>query len=100
MARIITSGMWVDTTVGTGIYIVETVAVKADGSRRLAHGAAEPQEGETIEKEAWVHLVNTDGSTLTQLPAANCGNIQQAALASIPEPRRPTPEVGARFGYL
>lgn len=81
------NGMWVRTGAGVGIYVVERVAVDAGGNRRLVNGATPPREGESIEREAWVHLTNKDGTTLAQLPAANCGAIEQARQEDIPASR-------------
>lgn len=81
------NGMWVRTTAGVGIWVVERVAVAASGARRLVSGAAPLQAGEHVEKEAWVHLTNPDGTTLAQIPAANAGAIEQAAREDIPADR-------------
>lgn len=81
------NGMWVRTAAGVGIYVLEKVAVDASGNRRLASAAAPLADGERIEREPWVHLTNPDGTTLAQLPAANCGAIEQAKAGDIPAGR-------------
>lgn len=81
------NGMWVRTSAGIGIYVLETIAVAADGSRRISSAAAPLGSGESVEREPWVHLVNPDGTTLAQIPAANAGTIEQAKAADIPAGR-------------
>ena len=81
------NGMWVRTTAGIGIWVLERVAVSAGGARRLISGAAPLQDGEHVEREAWVHLTNKDGTTLAQIPAVNAGTIEQAARDDIPAER-------------
>ncbi len=96
------NGMWVRTGVGVGVYVNEAVAVDASGNRRLVNAASPLNEGERLEREPWVHLVNKDGTTLAQLPAANCGAIEQAKAEDIPASRvdHLSSERLAAFGYL
>lgn len=96
------NGSWVMTDQGVGIWIGERVAVSADGSRRLVGGSYRPAKDESIEVEAWIHLTNGDGSTLTQLPAARCTNIRHAKRAEIPASRieHLNDKQLAGFGYV
>lgn len=95
------NGMWVRTGVGVGIYINELVAVDGTGNRRLVNAAMPLAEGERLEREPWVHLTNPDGTTLAQLPAGNCGAVEQAKAGDIPAGRidHMTPEALAALGY-
>jgi len=81
------NGMWVTCDQGVGIYVVERVAASVYGGRRLVDGSYKASTNERIEREGWVHLVNEDGSTLAQLPASRCRNIEQAPVALIPAAR-------------
>jgi hypothetical protein len=48
---------------------------------------------------AEVHLVNEKGETTVIVPAVAAGSLKQAALADIPEQRRPSAARAAKFGY-
>ena len=73
--RKISSGMWVTTDDGK-------VGILTDPSQ-----------------VASVDLVNDSGETTIAVTVA-LGSLRQSGLAEIPEARRPTPEDGARLGYL
>lgn len=45
------------------------------------------------------HVVDENGETYTVVPGVGLATLQQADLADIPEPRRPSADVGARLGY-
>ncbi len=96
------NGMWVRSGAGLGIYVIERIAVKPDGSRRLISALDTLAEDERPDREPWVHLVNIDGSTLTQLPAAAAGPIVQAAASDIPSSRvaHVTLEQLRQLGYV
>jgi hypothetical protein len=86
--RQIESGMWVSCDQGIGIFIIESVAVKQDGTMRKTGGLhASIQPDESLHRLPWVHLINADGSTLAEIPADRCANIKQAPLTSIPQAR-------------
>lgn len=84
---IIRNGMWVRGSAGVGIFVVERMAVKEDGSRRKLNGGDQLREGETIAQEPWVHLVNRDGTTFAEIPAQAAGELQQAKVEDIPPAR-------------
>lgn len=46
-----------------------------------------------------IHFVNAAGETIGTR-VCEIGDVTQARLADIPAPRRPSPQVGARFGYV
>lgn len=54
---------------------------------------------ETDPNKAEVHLVNEVGETTGVLHGVSINELIIATLADIPESRRPSPELGAEFGY-
>lgn len=51
------------------------------------------------ESHALVHLVDENGETVDEAVVA-VGELRQATLAEIPASRRPSAEVGAKYGYV
>jgi hypothetical protein len=71
--------------------------VVCDGKIGIA--ALERTVERTGTTEWWAfHAVEEDGTTGLVYPMP--GSYRQATLSEIPESRRPTPEHGARLGYL
>lgn len=56
------NGVWVESDQGVGLRLIEN-------------------------GEWWIHLVNPDGTTLAQIPAARCANVVIARRESIPVAR-------------
>lgn len=89
-------GMWVVTDNKVGIVAQEFVIYK-----RLID-PAEPALGSEelrVNDEAVVHLVDGKGETIGQVGPLKHGELRQAKLSEIPEPRRPDAQVAARLGY-
>jgi hypothetical protein len=98
----IKTGAWVMTAAGLGIQIIERVFVGQDGSKRTANYSEALPEGSTEEREAWVHLVNPDGTTYAQIPNVAAGFVHIAKKSEIPEIRiaHLTDEQLAAMGYV
>lgn len=96
------SGVWVACGAGVGIRILERVAVKKDGSRRLIGSGEEPAKDEIVVREPWIHITNSDGTTLAQLPESSAGKVRQAKRAEIPAARiaEQTDEQLTAMGYV
>ncbi len=98
---IIRNGMWVRGSAGVGIFMIENLAVKEDGSKRKLAGGDGLREGERLVREPWVHLTNKDGTTFAEIPAQAAGELRQAKVEDIPPARiaHLSAEALAEMGY-
>jgi hypothetical protein len=95
------NAVWVETSLGVAIRIFERIAVAEDGSRRRVNSNATLAPGEHAENEAWLHLVNPDGTTRVEVPEMPGIEVKLASREAIPASRveHLTDEKLAALGY-
>ena len=96
------NAVWVETPLGVAIRIFDRIAVSnTDGSRRRVGSNVTLEAHERAESEAWLHLVNPDGTTRVEVPEFAGLDVQLARREVIPASRveHLTDEQLAALGY-